>query len=100
VPTTIYHSTSIRNAAAILTDGFRDATGSFGFATTMLTGVFFADEPVDENDGAASSEAIVAVDVPNARTLEQFEIIEDLKGFREWCLPAVMVNEWPRRLCS
>jgi hypothetical protein len=55
----------------------------------MLTGVFFSAEPVDISDGAGG-EALLVVEVADA--LDEFEIIEDLKGFREWCVPAAILN--------
>jgi hypothetical protein len=92
----LYHSTSYACAAAILENGFEDATGPYGSVTSTLTGVFFSSEPVDENDGATSSEAILVVEAPDTAHIEQFEIIRDMRGFREWCLPAATVNAWPR----
>jgi hypothetical protein len=78
--------------------GFRDATGSYGLVGMTLTGVFFADRPVDKNEGATSSEVVIVVDVPGGLAIGDFELIEELKGYREWCIPAAIVNQWPRRL--
>jgi hypothetical protein len=36
---------------AILTEGFRDGVGTYGFASTTLSGVFVADRPADVSDG-------------------------------------------------
>ena len=38
-----YHTTDA--ADAILRDGFRDATGSYGFSTWAFTGVWLGDRP-------------------------------------------------------
>jgi hypothetical protein len=84
-----YHRTP--EAAAILRDGFRDGEGSYGLATLWLTGVFLSDVPLDENEGAKGDD-LLAVDLPAGLDLDEFEIIEDLKPYREWCVPAALIN--------
>lgn len=86
--TTYFHTTDA--ATAILRDGFRDATGGYGFAIT-LTGVFIADQPLDVNEGC-KGEDVIAIDLPEDLDLDEFEIVEELKGYREWCVPAELIN--------
>jgi hypothetical protein len=85
-----FHTTDA--AEAILRDGFRDGTGSYGFITVELEGVFIADTPVDVNEGAKGDQ-VLAVDLPGDVDLDEHEIVEELKGYREWCVPARLLNE-------
>ncbi len=86
---TLYHATSARAAVAILRDGFRDARGSYGFATIELEGVFFSDSPLDENEGAASSEVVLAIDLDET-VIGDYELVGG--AYREWCLPSRLAN--------
>jgi hypothetical protein len=97
----LYHSTSVRAAEAIMRAGFRAATGAYGLGDGKLTGCFFADRAVSENEGARSSAAVV-VDVAAGamESLADFELVEEGKPYREWCLPAALVNAWPRRVLA
>jgi hypothetical protein len=120
--TRLYHTTTAAAAAAILREGFRDATGSYMFEGLQLTGVFFADEPVGINEGAGGSpelgDPVLVVDIPEA-ALAEYRINEELSeselaelaleigiskeklaehgplnSFREWCIPAAIVNRY------
>lgn len=84
-----YHRTEA--ASAIMREGFMDATGSYGFASTILSGVFIADVIADISDGARG-EDVIELEIPDDVELGPFEIIEELKGFREWCVPAALLN--------
>ncbi len=97
-PERFYHRTSDECAAAILRDGFQDATGSYGFGSTVLTGVFISDEPVGIGEGVVEPEALLVVELADG--LDEFEIIEELKGFREWCVPSAILNRGTVRLMS
>lgn len=85
-----YHRTAA--ADAILRDGFRDAEGFYMMALDEpLRGVFISDEPLDVNEGAKGDE-LLEVGVPDDLDLSQFELVEDGKGYREWCVPAELLN--------
>lgn len=84
-----YHTTPA--AEAILRDGFRDATGSYGFVGFELTGVWLGDRPMDINEGAKGDQ-VLRVEFPGDIDLAEFELIEG-KPYREWCVPAALVNE-------
>lgn len=90
VTVNLYHRTPA--AAAILREGFRDATGSYGFLRTTLTGVWLASEPLDSNEGAMGDDLLQII-VPGDVDLSEFEIVGDRKGYREWCVPASLINE-------
>lgn len=87
----LFHSTTAVAAASILTVGFRDTT--FTYLTGRLwTGVWLSDRPLDGNEGAAIG-ALLAVDLDLADDeLAEFEWVEDGKPYREWLVPAEVIN--------
>ncbi len=48
-----------------------------------------ANVPVDINEGAAGDQVLV-VDLPIP--IDEYEIIEDAQPYREWCVPANLIN--------
>jgi hypothetical protein len=106
----LYHATSA--AQAILADGFRDWSGSYGLADAVegtaliLTGVFISDRPLSANDGApvnwgdAPGDGVFEVTIPDDVDFAEYELIEEGKGYREWCVPAELLNRFPRRLLT
>jgi hypothetical protein len=87
----LYHSTKSENARAILKEGFRDGTGPY-LTTSLHTGVWLSDTPLDENEGGCSEALLeVTFNCPEA-DLNPFEWIEAGKGYREWLVPATFVN--------
>jgi len=89
----LYHSTTRVAADAILALGFRDATRSY-LTDREWTGVWLSDRPFDETQGARS-EALLEVQAPDDAELTPFEWVEEGKGYREFLMPASMVNAWP-----
>jgi hypothetical protein len=87
--TRYFHTTDA--AAEILQDGFRDATGSYMLRNHTLTGVFIADTPLDINEGAAG-EALLSIELPDTVDLAAYELVEAMKPYREWCVPAELIN--------
>lgn len=83
-----FHTTDF--AESILANGFRDATGSYMLSDLILTGVFLGDRPMDVNEGATGDE-VLSVDL--CADLDEYELIEDGKPYREWCVPAALINE-------
>jgi hypothetical protein len=57
---------------------------------TALTGVFVSDRPVDANAGA-HGDVLMQLQV-DGRRIRSFEVVEMDKGYREWCLPAALLN--------
>jgi hypothetical protein len=80
-----YHTTDA--AEAILSDGFRDATGSYMFIGAELTGVWLSDTPLDGNEGAKGDQ-VLRVEFPDEFDLDVFEVVEEGggMGYREWLL--------------
>lgn len=87
--TTYFHTTDA--AYVILRDGFRDGTGNYMLVGFTLTGVFLADRPVDSNEGAQGDQ-VLAVELGDDVRLDEFELVEEGKPYREWCVPAEILN--------
>ena len=85
-----YHRTAV--AERILAHGFRDYTGSYGLDGATRTGVFLSDVPPDEDEGAAG-EDLLQVTLPGELDISEYEIVEEGLGYREWCVPAALLNE-------
>lgn len=83
-----YHTTDA--AEEIIANGFRDASGSYLGA--KLTGVFLANNPVDTNEGAKGDQ-VLQVKFSNDIDVEAYELVEEGKTYREWCVPAELVND-------
>jgi hypothetical protein len=57
-----------------------------------LRGVFLSDKPLDYNEGA-KGEQLLEVTLPeDCCDWDYYEIVEEGKGFREWCVPADIIN--------
>jgi hypothetical protein len=84
-----YHVTDA--ADSILRDGFRDATGGYMFAEVELTGVWLGDSPMTVNEGAKGEQVLLIV-FPADVDISDLEIVEDWKPYREWCVPAALIN--------
>jgi hypothetical protein len=88
----LFHRTNSKNAANILKHGFRDTTGSY-MMNTNVTGVWVSDEILDEQAGAGG-DAILQIEVKaSKRDFDCFEVKEEGKPYREWCVPARLLNE-------
>jgi hypothetical protein len=70
----LYHRTD--HAEAILRDGFRDGEGSY-LTANIYRGVWFADSPLDENEGAWGS-VVIEVDAGDS-PLGEWEWVEEGK---------------------
>jgi hypothetical protein len=87
----VYHRTSIDVANQILLNGFRDGQGTY-LTDQMWTGVWVSDVPLDENSGACG-DTLLALDMP-ASVFEEYEWVEELKGYRESLIPADILNKF------
>jgi hypothetical protein len=76
----LFHATTDEAAAAILAEGFRDATGTYD-TDREFTGVWLSDRPLDENEGAAGSTILeVTLDLPEAEIIEWEWVTEPPTG--------------------
>lgn len=88
-PCTFYHRTDA--AAAILSEGFRDTSGSYGLASLELCGVFISDIPLGIDEGAVG-EDLFEIEIPAHVDIREYELIQPRSPYREWCVPADLLN--------
>ena len=74
----VFHRTTKDAAAKILQGGFRDITSRY-LTDREWSGVWVSDRPLDNSEGA-SGEA-------------RLEWVEEGKPFREWLVPAAVLND-------
>lgn len=91
----VYHTTTFEAAAAILADGFQDASVVIGETDAgqpfYVTGVFVADYPVDANQGA-KGDRVLQIVLPDDFDLARWAIEEEGLPVWEWCVPAALLN--------
>jgi hypothetical protein len=87
-----YHHTAA--AKSILSGGFRNATGKYG-TDRLWTGVFVSDRPIDAADyGPLPEGTNLRLDTAKDEAFFEFwEWPEEDKGYREWLIPAAVLNE-------
>ena len=85
----LFHSTTAATAQAILASGFKDGTDNY-LTMQLHSGVWVSDRPLDENEGASSSEALLMIEI-DGRKIRRFEWVGDM-GYREWLIPAERLN--------
>ena len=93
----LYHTTDAAEAIPIL-DGdapFHDDRYRLGGLT--LVGVIVSDRPLDANEGRPG-EDVFEVTISDDLDLDEYEIVEEGKPYREWIVPAKVLNQFPRRL--
>ena len=88
----------MRNVDGILTEGFRDAEGTY-LTATVHRGVWLADRSLDWNDAGfdASDLSIIEVEIPE-EAVTPYEWVEEGRSHREFLVPAEIVNRYPRNL--
>jgi hypothetical protein len=87
----VYHRTRADIASAIMCNGFRDATGPY-MTIYEHTGVWVSDRPLDINEGA-DGDTLLRIELRCRESeLADYEWIEDEKPYREWLVPAALLN--------
>jgi hypothetical protein len=86
---TVFHRTTQEAATLILHGGFRDVTGRY-LTNQEWSGVWVADRPLDNSEGA-SGEIVLQIEIPE-KALRRYEWIEEAKPYREWLVPASILN--------
>ena len=94
----VYHVTSAKNAKGITSNGFRDSTGRYMTANDY-TGVWVSDSPLDINEMGGAFDACFEIEIEE-NIISKYEWIEDEKTYREWLVPATILNRYPRRIMS
>jgi hypothetical protein len=85
----LFHRTTI-DARTIRRHGFRDTTSDY-MTRTQHTGCWFSDKVLNVNEDAG--EQILAVETTLTEDdIDQYEWKTDGKGYREWLIPAAVVN--------
>jgi hypothetical protein len=96
LPMVLYHRTNA--ADDILRDGFRDGEGSY-MSDVILRGVWLSAVPLGDEEGARGNQ-VLEVDLPDALAIEH-EVVEEGRQFREFLVPADLLNRQGRaRLLS
>ena len=92
----LFHRT--HSADAILKEGFRDTAGTYGTGQ-VFQGVWLSKTPLDVNEGAAG-DTLLVINIPE-EVVAEYEWIEEGKPYREFLLPAEIVNRHgPPRIVS
>jgi hypothetical protein len=92
VKSILFHATTTERAKAILRDGFGDGRGNY-MAEIELPGVWLSDYPLDANE-SAWGDAVLAVSFALPLScLAEFEVVEDDKPYREWCVPSDFIRQ-------
>jgi hypothetical protein len=86
----VFHRTTKDAAAKILQGGFRDTTSRY-LTDREWSGVWVSDRPLDNSEGA-SGEALLQIDIAED-LLTAFEWVEEGKPYREWLVPAAVLND-------
>lgn len=101
----LYHLTTNKAAKVIQKNGFKDNVRYCGIYDGItgepkpLNGVFWADNVLrfltneDKGKKEEAPESVFVIDIPEKLTTD-FEIVEEGKGYREWCIPAKLVNKY------
>jgi len=95
----LYHTTTPENANKITKDGFIDTRGNYGMIAEdgnpfFVEGVFFSDGAMGNEDGLdTNASAVFRLEIPEELIID-YELIEDYKGYREWCIPSPIVNRY------
>lgn len=88
---TLYHRT---DAADLITaHGFADGHGTY-LTGAWQSGVFLSDYPLECSEGAEGDQ-LIRVTIPDEADVADYEWIEEGKPYREWCIPAAIVNRYP-----
>jgi hypothetical protein len=87
----LYHKTTAANAEQILRDGFRDGVGTY-MTLREHRGVWLSNVPLDIDEGAEGDILLQVGELPE-QAIAEYEWIEDGKPYREWLIPARLINE-------
>jgi hypothetical protein len=90
----LYHVT---DTAEEILRGFRDARDEYMVPGLSLPGVLLSDGPLTVNEGVRGDQVLEVV-LPQGTALDDHELVEEGKPYREWCVPANLLNEGTVRL--
>jgi len=87
----LFHRTDFDTAKVILREGFRDGIGNY-LTENTYQGVWLSETPLDDNEGALGDTLLKVTVKLSPRKLADFEWKEEGKGYREFLIPADVVN--------
>lgn len=88
-----YHITTQASAVAILERGFDDGEGQY-LTDSRHKGVFVTDDPEKCYQGDFGQPVVLQVTLRlDGNSLARYEFVEKDKGYREWCIPASVINK-------
>jgi hypothetical protein len=87
----LFHRTTPTAAASILPNGFIDRTGTY-MTGQEFAGVWLSDVPLDYGQGAKGTTLLRIHTALTEGDLSEFEWVEDGKPYREWLVPADLIN--------
>lgn len=87
----LYHRTDA--ARSIESGGFRNGLDTY-MTNNVYEGVWVADRPLDINEGA-EGKYVMTIEVPSDFDLQCYEWQEDGKLYREFLIPAEVLNDFP-----
>lgn len=93
----LYHATaSDETLNSILEDGFADKAGTY-LTSKVAEGVWLSDQPLSGGEGGLTgSEPLLRLEIPED-VIREYEWVNDpWMGYREWLVPAAVVNRYPR----
>lgn len=94
-PIVLYHRTTAARWRRIRAVGFRDGKGNYGM-DVEVSGVWLSDRPLDMDEGAFGDVLLaIELDLPRA-SLRRFEAREPGKPYREFIVPADLLNSRAR----
>ena len=87
---TLYHCTTEAAARQILVMGFSDQTGRY-LTDREWSGVWLSDRPLHNTEGA-SGDTVLQIEVAE-EAVAPFEWVKEDMPFREWLVPAAVLNK-------
>jgi hypothetical protein len=84
-----YHKTNA--AEAVLRYGFRDAERLCGLEDFVLRGVLVSDVPLACMEGEKGNQ-VLKITFPDEYDISDYELLEEGKHYREWCVPSELIN--------
>jgi hypothetical protein len=87
----LYHRTSAADAIRIIEEGFGDASDAY-MTTRKHVGVWLSDRPLDENEGAIGDTLLQVDLLLTEHAIAEYEWSEEGKPYREWLMPAELIN--------
>ncbi len=91
----VFHMTKEAAVASILENGFRETDRG------LYSGNFVSAYPLSLLEGAKGGKCLeIIIESTPEQMFYQWEIIQDGKPYREWCIPAAVLNISPMRLLT